>query len=377
MAQNINQRLDRLRSRRLGTDRVTMLSEDARNSILARAYNREAWQDRASDRQPHTRWVLGAMQAVDDTYTRISIETAERVGKQLKASLDAAQRPVDFRLQGSVPLNIHIRGVSDVDLLTIDAMYLTYATGGSGANIGRYRPDQRSSVDVLRSLRQHCERTLRTAYPAAKVDTSGSKAIKISGGSLARPVDVVPSHWNDTIEYQSTFAEHDRGVTILDTSVPTTINNLPFKHIKLVTDRCNETYGSLRKAIRLCKHVKADLEDEGQTVSLTSFDIASIMFHADRQALANGRYFELAILAETQRQLDRLYVNQDYARTLDVPDGTRRIFDSPKKFDGLLTLSLEMDRLVGAVWQEQNPYQAAGSGMLPTYRTALNSVLIR
>lgn len=377
MAQSIEQRLERLRNRRLGTDRVAVLSEDARNSVLGRAYFREAWQDRASDRQPHTRWVLGAMQAVDDTYTRISIETAERVGKQLKASLDAAQRPVDFRLQGSVPLNIHIRGVSDVDLLTIDAYYLTYATGGSKDRMGRYTPDQRTPVEVLGSLRHHCARTLRDAYPAAKVDTSGSKAIKISGGSLARPVDVVPSHWHDTLEYQATLAEHDRGVAILDTSVPTTINNLPFKHIKLVADRCDQTHGGLRKAIRLCKHVKADLEAEGKTIGLSSFDLASIMYHADLQALASGRFFDLAILAETQRQLDRLYLDKDYARTLYVPDGTRKIFDSSTKFDGLLLLSSEMDRLLKAVWEEQNPYQTAGSGMLHSYRNALNTAVIQ
>lgn len=377
MTQNIEQRLERLRARRQGTDRISVLSEDARTAVLASSKNREAWQGRATDQQPHTRWVLGAMQPVGDSYTRISIETAERVGNQLKRSLDLVQRQVDFRLQGSVPLDVHIRGVSDVDLLTLDADFLTYYVAGNKAMRNHYSPRSQTSLEILSSLRIHCERTLRVAYPAAKLDTSGNKAIKISGGSLARPVDVVPSHWTDTINYQSTLEEHDRAVTILDRYVPTTIQNLPFTHIKLVKDRCHSTVGGLRKSIRLCKHVKADLEDEGSKINLSSFDIASIMYHADGQALAQGRYFELAILTETQRHLDYLYGNQEYAKSLWVPDGTRRIFDTTEKFDGLLALSLEMDRLVEAVWREQNPYSTVGTGMHPTYRTSLNSAIIR
>ncbi|MEZ5462935.1 hypothetical protein [Dokdonella sp.] len=378
MAQNIRQRLEQLRSRRQGTDRITELSEQARIAVLAGDQIREAWQDRASEQQPHTRWVLGAMQRVDDNYTRISIETAKRVGNQLKRSLDAAQRQVDFRLQGSVPLDVHIRGVSDVDLLTIDCDFRTYALAGHKARTNQYGPrSSKTSIDVLSSLRSHCERTLRDAFQAAKVDANGSKAIKISGGSLARPVDVVPSHWNDTVDYQSTTAEHDRAVTILDKSVPMTIDNLPFKHIKLIKASCDVAAGGLRKSIRLCKHVKADLEQEGSKISLSSFDIASIMYHADLQILASGRYFELAILTETQRHLDYLYGNQDYAKTLLVPDGTRRIFDASHKFSALLSLSVDMDRLVREVWKEQSPNRNVESGMLAAYRDSLKSVIVR
>jgi O-acetyl-ADP-ribose deacetylase (regulator of RNase III) len=46
------------------------------------------------------------MQAVSADYTRVSIETADRIANQLsKANLN-----VEFRLQGSVPLDVHIKG---------------------------------------------------------------------------------------------------------------------------------------------------------------------------------------------------------------------------------------------------------------------------
>jgi hypothetical protein len=164
-------------------------------------------------------------------------------------------------------------------------------------------------------------------------------------------VDVVPSHWNDTIEYQASEQEHDRGVTILDKKVPCGVDNMPFLHIKKVTDLDTTVLGGLKKAIRLCKNVKADSD---RSINLSSFDIASIMYYADKSALTMGIVYELSILAETQRHLDYLYANKEYAKTLRVPDGSRFIFDKDEKFTSLLFLSCEMDELLRDVAKEQD-----------------------
>lgn len=377
MARNIGQRISNLRARRAGTDRLTSLNEESQLAVLARSYSEEPWQKRAAS-QTYTRYTLGAMEEVDADYTRISLETAERVGKQLYSGLSSQGRSISFRLQGSVPLNVHIRGVSDVDLLTIDdGELLTYHPAGRKSQLGHYTPTTSTSLETLSTLRRASERVLSSAYPAASVDKSGGKAIKISGGSLARPVDVVPSHWHDTIDYQATGLEHDRGVTILDKNVPTTVKNLPFLHIKKITERCGAVVGSLRKAIRLCKNVKADAESEGQEIRLSSFDIAATMYHANQAALLNGAVYELAILAETQRHLDYLYNQQDYARTLLVPDGSRAIFDSAEKFVGLYRLSIEMDDLLREVAKEQSrQLRISTSPSFEDFRRSITSAYI-
>ncbi|MCE9568965.1 MAG: hypothetical protein K8R10_02985 [Rhodocyclales bacterium] len=354
MAGDINKRINQLRGRRIGADRLTLLDETARREVLAKSlYGAESWEKRAAN-QPNTRYIAGAMAEVDAQYTRISVETAERVGKQLRTGLANAGLAVDFRLQGSVPLNVHIRGVSDVDLLVLDGDFFTYHTSGALGQLGHYVPSAKNSLTVLSTLRQRAETVLKGAYPAAKVDTSGAKAINISGGSLPRVVDVVPSHWYNTIAYQSSHMEHDRAVTILNKKVPETINNLPFLHIKEISGRCDAVNGSLRKAIRLCKNVKADAESDGTDIPLPSFDIAATMYHASQAALRIGAIFDLAILAETQRHLDALARDHDHAKTLFVPDGSRRIFDTPEKLRGLNRLSIEMDDLMRAVAKEQN-----------------------
>lgn len=350
MARNINDRLTNLSNRRKGTDRLDRIGTESIASIVNDSMLVEKWQKRATT-QPFTRYALGAMQAVEKRYTDISIETATRVGKQLQQGLSMN---VDFRLQGSVPLDVHIRGVSDVDLLTLAGSYLTYTQGGALASSGWYIPSNRRPVDVLLELRREAETVLKTAYPKVTVDCSGGKAIAMSGGSLARPVDVVPSHWHDNIDYQKAQQEHERGVTILNKHVPTTIENLPFLHIHRINEADTLTLGGLKKAIRLAKNVKNDAEDDKAAMKLPSFDIAALLSHADKAALRIGFNFELAILAETQRFFDWCWNNQAAARQLRTPDGTRAILNSDDKMDGLRAISAELDNLAGEVAREQS-----------------------
>ncbi|MGW8192534.1 hypothetical protein [Sphingomonas hankookensis] len=347
MARNINDRLTKLNSRRKGTDRLDRVATESYAEVLAKSLVTESWEKRATT-QPHTRYALGAMQAVGDRYTQISIDTAERVGKQLIANLPMS---VSFRLQGSVPLDVHIRGVSDVDLLTLDNRFLTYNRFGSRANT--YSSTTLTSLGALLELRREAERILKAAYPAAKVDCSGGKCIALSGGSLARPVDVVPSHWDDNAAYQSSLQEHDRGVTILNKAVPETLGNLPFLHIKRVHDRDTLALGGLKKAIRLTKSVKNDAENESSAAKLPSFDIAALLYHADQTALRSGYTYELAILRETQRFLDWCYHNKEAAKQLKTPDESRCILNTEDKFTALTTISVEMDALAKEVAREQ------------------------
>ncbi|ALT79716.1 hypothetical protein AT984_08000 [Paucibacter sp. KCTC 42545] len=293
------------------------------------------------------------MQAVSDTYTKVSKETAFRVANQLKDRLAKRGIVAEFELQGSVPLDVHIKGVSDVDLLTLASELFSYDVKGFKALHGKYcNPAKRTALEVLIELRGHVETDLADAFSAAKVDKTGAKAVKISGGSLARDVDVVPAVWFDTAQYQLTGLASDRGTKILDKKASKTIENQPFRHIELIGARCDKIGGGLRKAIRLCKNIKADSD---RNITLPSFDIASTMYHADMKALRLGSFYELSILAETQRHLDYLACNHGVAKTLYVPDGSRLIFDTNEKLRSLNDLSRDMDELLDAVYAEHTP----------------------
>lgn len=238
---------------------------------------------------------------------------------------------------------------------------------------GYTNPSARTSSGVLSALRLQVESELDAAFPAAKVDKSGAKAVNLSGGSLQRSVDVVPAHWYDTKEYQSSGRQADRAVTIFNKKTCETIDNLPFLHIERVGSRCDSISGGLRKAIRLCKSVKADSDRD---IPLSSYDIAAIMYHADMSALRLGQYSDLAVLAETQRHLDVLYQDSAAAARLWVPDGSRVIFDSAEKRDGLLRLSIELDELMRNVYQENFPNQALSSASRDVQRSLIKALTV-
>lgn len=354
MAHDIDKRLKSLRERRTGTDRIADLTFESATQVIAKSLTQESYAKRAPV-QKHTQYALGAMQAVDPDYTRISLEEADRVKDQLKRGLDRKSISTHFRLQGSVACDIHIRGVSDVDLLVLDGRYIHYEPNGQKAMLGGYnRPVTYNTLQALIQLRSESESILDAAFPAAKVKKDGAKAIKISGGSLRRPVDVVPSNWFDTIAYQRSSAEVDRGVQILNKDVPERVLNTPFKHIQQINDRDHQSIGGLKKAIRLCKNVKADAESDGTKIELSSYDIASALWHADMAALTVGITNELAILAEATRFFDDLARRPNYASTLRVPDDSRYVFDTEAKVEGLRLLSLEMDDLSERVAREQS-----------------------
>ena len=347
MGYSIDQRLTDLRRRRRGIDRLDDLNFSDRETVLAKSLQNEIWEQRQAGNK-HTRYTLGAMQPVGSEYTEISVETALRVGKQLNNRLS---QTIEFRLQGSVPLNVHIRGVSDVDLLTIDTCIFGFDAHGCLANT--YIPAERTRLDVLLTLRRDAERELKAAYPAVTVNCSGGKAISMKGGSLPRPVDVVPSIWNNTAGYQASYAEHDRGVVILDKNVPTSVANQPFLHIKRINDADIEAAGGLKKAIRLVKNIKSD-SDRQAAKKISSFDLASLMYHADRRALATSKFYELSVLGEVRRFLDWVYHHEVEAKSLFTPDGSRRILDIDDKFQAVRHLSYEVDELAKQVAKEQS-----------------------
>lgn len=352
MARTINDRLSRLQARRKGMDRLAALDESVQRDFVRKSLTQESWEKRALD-QPNTRYALGAMQAVGGDYTAKSIETAMKVGAHFENA--ACNRIVDCQMQGSVPLDVHIRGISDVDLLVLDRSFFTYERGGLRDLLGGYRnPTVETSPDVLSTLRSGAEALLNRRYWGATVDCSGGKCISLSGASLARTVDVVPAHWHDTLSYQQGNGDHHRGVTIYNKHTNITIDNLPFLHIHEVSSRDATVAGSLKKAIRLVKTIKSDAQDEASAAKLPSFDIAGLLYHADADALSEGAYAELAILGEAQRFIAWCCENPALAKTLLTPDKSRHILDTSDKMVGLNAINEELTDLLVRVAEEQN-----------------------
>lgn len=336
MNYGIDERLSRLKNRRM----------DATNDVLRDRAFVESFEHRTQNKA--TKYALGSMQEVDPRSTEISYEEAKKVENALCERLPKHSLWPVFRLQGSVPLNIHIRGVSDVDLLEIHGRYFTYSTAGVAAGTYGGVGTGISVVQEVLNMRSISEEELRTHFWGATVDTTNAKSIQLSDGAFRRKVDVVPSHWFDSADYQLQKNEIFRGVTVVDKFTKETTDNFPFLFAHHINQKALATKDGAKMAIRLLKNIKSDSDDE---IALSSYDIASLMFHCPDNQITRHVARDLSILSGAENWLSSLCGARQFAEDLMTPDRTRRILDKAEKWDGLgilsknLTeLSLEVDR---------------------------------
>ncbi len=320
-------RLDNLNLRRYDPDVVEA-------KLLNESYRNIAQSD-------SVKYVIGAMQPIDSEYTRNTYKQAERVRSQLESRLT---EKCEYKYQGSVTNDTHIRAKSDIDLLVIIDKFFTLEQPQTPKSPYKGNPTQ----DLL-GLRKESEDSLESAFPKATIDKKGSKSISIEGGSLTRKVDVVPSNWYHTNKYAETGNEIYKGVEILDKSVPCRLANTPFLHNAWIEHKDGITSGGLRKACRLMKSLKYDSEN----VDLSSYDIVSIAFNMYDHKLNLPRGSELGILAACLDYCHDLQANPVLRNSIDVPDGHRKVFsEGHATLAGLNQLTAELESLSDDVLRE-------------------------
>lgn len=302
------------------------------------------------------KYVIGSMAAVSPNSTKISKDEGERVASTLLDMLKTLGINAEARMQGSVALDIHIEGHSDVDMLILKSDVITVQLPVLPASHYSDSSDARSMVDILKELRLQSEAKLKSRYHAAEVDTSGAKSITLSGGSLKRKVDIVPSCWYDTHEYQRTNLEHFRAVKIYDKDNHTLIENKPFLHIKKVNDRDAQYGGNLKKVTRLMKNIIADMPEykKSKAKKLTSYDIAAIAYSMNER-LYSSQYLPLTLLDNLRSYLLVISYLEDTRNALIVPDESRKIFNTEEKVEALRLLYDEVVQLAEAVYKAINP----------------------
>ena len=101
------------------------------------------------------KYAIGAMQAVDAEYTKKSYEEGNRVRDRLGEGLSTAGIPALFDYQGSVPLDVHVRGNSDIDLLVLHDGFVTVEAAVQAAYSYSDRPGKTLSEE-LADLRKEC-----------------------------------------------------------------------------------------------------------------------------------------------------------------------------------------------------------------------------
>ncbi len=234
-----------------------------------------------------------AMKGVEPDYTRISKEAGENAQTHLSRKLMDAT----FRFQGSVMSNTHIKGYSDIDVLTIADKFYHWDRADvnrhltepslritlSGEEVTRLERETKKDpysgvgIDDVRGLRVIGENVLSATYKIC--DVSKPKSIKLRNQDLNRDVDVVFANWYDNVKSIINNKGDFRGIQVYNKDEHQKENvDYPFLSIKRIKERGLNTNGRLLKMIRFLKSVKAESDHD---IDLSSFDINAICFDVD------------------------------------------------------------------------------------------------
>lgn len=295
-----------------------------------------------------------AMKGVEPEYTQKSKDAGERVKEHLLKELT----DVTFKYQGSVMTNTHIKGHSDIDLLTICEKFYSYDSSNikellntpvrrekfRQATIEKLEREVNTSnytgnsLGDLKIMRLDSERTLLDVYKIC--DISHSKAIKITNLSLNRDVDIVIANWYDDVSSIINDKGDFRGIQVYNKDKDQKEKaDYPFISINRINERSTLTNGRLKKMIRFFKNVKAISDHD---IDLSSFDINAICYDIDPIKYQNLTIFELVPLLHVQ--LKSICTNQEHSDRLISVDGREYIFrGNATKLDNVKKLLGEVE----------------------------------
>lgn len=325
MINDYSKRLEQLRRRRTD-DRIekSILSESFRKSELGESI----------------KYALESMKEIDPDYTKNTYVASEKVSENIRKGLEKIPIDIEFRNQGSVETNTHIKLHSDIDLLVILKTFETLERPQEPAN-----PYQGDPLQDLKQLRSETYRVLDSVYDT--VDNSNAKAIKVFPTNPKRMVDVVSANWFNSNEYVTNGRnELYRGINIYNKDEHSRSKDFPFLHIERVNNKEPMTNGGFKKLVRLLKTLKVDADVE---IKLNSFEITCALYDIPNVKLNLPEVNQLLLLPVASEQLNKLITNDTYRRSLKSPNGKENAFPNDNKIIELKKLKREVDDLMSDI----------------------------
>ncbi|EMY3554972.1 hypothetical protein [Flavobacterium psychrophilum] len=298
-------------------------------------------------------YIRFSMKGVEPEYTQKSKDAGERVKEHLSKELN----DITFKYQGSVMTDTHIKGFSDIDLLTISEKF--YQADKTKIKTLLENSEQRvkfsssvpklekeinassyqgNALQDLSSLRLDSEKILMGVY--TNCETNKPKSIKIKNLSLNREVDVVIANWYDDISSVINDKGDYRGVQVYNKDTNSRGNaDYPFLSIRRINERSSITNGRLKRMIRFMKNSKANSE---QDIDLSSFDINAICYDINIDDYKTLSFYELVPII--YNQMKKIATDETKADNLVSVDGREYIFrNNNSKKENLKKLLAEVE----------------------------------
>lgn len=250
MNKSFSERINLIRSRRNPDNRV----------ILANSRDAGLLKEAQTARDDLHRFIFEAMCEVDEQYTLRTKNSGEKV-KGVLANAVACE----FRYQGSVMTDTHIKGASDIDLLCLGQ-----------------RSSHNETLNPAHERWLCSQRLKNVGYNVV----SNAKSLQVRPSATSIKVDVVNGTWNT-----SYHPEEGRLIRIYNAvSLNMEKGDYPFISISRINKRSAETQGRLKRMIRFLKNLK---EDADSPIKLSSFEINAICYGIDPRSYHSHNYLQL------------------------------------------------------------------------------------
>jgi hypothetical protein len=298
-----------------------------------------------------------AMRGVEPAYTQASKDAGEAVKTHLRRVLAQAE----YKFQGSVMTNTHIKGYSDIDLLVISEKFYqpsrtdidkwlteSYLRNSLSLNEVRrlenenanFSTYQGNAIEDLKLLRVQSERELTAQYSIC--DIRKPKCIKIKNLHYNREVDTVIANWYDDALSIAHDRGEERGVQIYNKDTHSRENaDFPFISIKKINERGVYTNGRIKRMIRLLKNIK---EESDLKIELSSFDINALCYDINPEIYRATSF--LGLVPIVYNQLYKIVNDQEHRDSIVSVDGREYIFRyKSDKIENLQKIMTEFGQL--------------------------------
>ena len=207
---------------------------------------------------------------------------AENTIKMIKSAIDANAElktmNIEVFTQGSFANNTNVRSESDVDVCVMlkDTFHCEYPEDGKDEDYGFT-----SSDFTFRQYRDLVKMALQDKFCSEYVH-DGNKSLKISENTYHVQADIVPAFQLRNYSFnKSKSANYFVEGTWFVSKSGQRLANYPKVHIKNGTAKNNRTGYKYKKLVRIMKHVKNEMLDEGKANGdkITSFLVECLVWN--------------------------------------------------------------------------------------------------
>lgn len=244
------------------------------------------------------RYVLENMLEVQVEYAQAVYTVAEKMKKELEASLRAEGLTVDTRYQGSLKTQTNVRLYGEVDIFFILS-------------------DSAKSKDVL-SLSQRLNALIK-AQNHQGVNHSGS-SIRVKAMKPSCIINVIPGSWLNNPDYVENSNEIFRGVAIYNFKEKTRKRVLPFLNMARMDTKNRKTKGGYKMAIRLLRSLSID-----HSIPMAYGEIAGLLFGMDNNHLISEENNRISLLPNVYKYISESLKGENFEH-LKSPGGRELVF---------------------------------------------------